>query len=149
MVKPKHKQPGFGAKVEALKKEARLGADPDAAERLRPAWRVGSVDWGGPYGWGALSEPARIKELCDRLRSFESMSWVEIESSGSHNIAVEDICKAARDRLQELNQDDVDELFSLRVTGERRVLGFREANILRLLWWDPNHEVCPSVKKHT
>ncbi len=52
----------------------------------------------------------------------------------------------ARQRLVELRQDDVDELFSLRMTGRRRVWGFREANVLRFLWWDPDHQVCPVDK---
>ena len=148
MVKPKHKHPAFGAVVDDLKKKkARLGADPGEAERSRPVWHVGSMDWDGPYGWAALTDPALVRELWERLRAFESMSWVEIEQQGgSHNVEIAKLSAEARQRLVELRQDDVDELFSLRMTGRRRVWGFREANVLRFLWWDPDHQVCPVDK---
>lgn len=143
MAKPKHKRPAFGAIVEGLKKQARLGADPDEAQRSRPVWRFVSVDWEGPFGWAALTDPALVHDVWARLRDFESMSWVDIEQAGSHNVAVEQLCAEARERLQELQQDDVDELFSLRITGQRRVWGFRDANVFRFLWWDPEHRGCP------
>lgn len=150
MPKPKpHKRTAFGAHVEALKKKPRLGGDPADAERLRPTWRVGAVDWDGPFGWGRLTEPTLLRELWQRLRDFESMSWTDIEHAGSHNVATDKLCAAARQRLEELQQDDVDDLFSLRITGRRRVWGFREANVLRLLWWDPEHQVCPSTLANT
>ena len=147
MVKPKHKQPAFGAVVKDLKnKKARLGADPGEAERSRPVWQVGSMDWDGPFGCGALTDSGAIRDLWAHLRDFESMSWVEIEQAGSHNVEVEKLSAEARERLVELRLDDIDELFSLRITGRRRVWGFRETNVLRLLWWDPEHQVCPSER---
>ena len=45
--------------------------------------------------------------------------------------------------------DDVDELYQLRVTGAERVWGIRSGPLLRLLWWDPNHEVYPVMKMGT
>ena len=30
-----------------------------------------------------------------------------------------------------------------------RTGSIRHANIMRLLWWDPEHQVCPALKKHT
>jgi hypothetical protein len=106
---PKHKRPGFGARVEELKKHARLGAAPDEAERSRPVWRVGLIDWEGPYGWGALDAVATVRELWARLRDFESMTWVDIERAGSHNVALDQLSTEARARLAELKLDDVEE----------------------------------------
>lgn len=146
---PKHKRPGFGARVEELKKHARLGAAPDEAERSRPVWRVGLIDWEGPYGWGALESAAMVRELWARLRDFESMTWVDIERAGSHNVALDQLSTEARARLAELKLDDVDELFSLRLGGKPRAWGFREANVLRFLWWDPDHQVCPAPLRNT
>jgi hypothetical protein len=145
--KKPHKRITFGASVEAQKKQARASADPSSIGRARPVWRVSSIDWGGPFGWSGLSDPGLLRELIERLRAFESMSWTSVEqSSGSHNVAVDRLCKEARDRLADLQQDDIDELFSLRITGRRRAWGFREAEVLRFLWWDPEHKVCPSLK---
>ena len=35
-------------------------------------------------------------------------------------------------------------LFSVRLTGRIRLWGLRDVSILRVLWWDPEHTVCPS-----
>ena len=59
------------------------------------------------------------------------------------------LCSHAQKRLVEMKLDDVDEVHSLRLSGVHRVWGILTENVLTLLWWDPNHEVCPSLKKHT
>lgn len=48
-----------------------------------------------------------------------------------------------------VDNDDLDQLFSLRLTVRKRVWGIKEGNIFWILWWDPEHEVCKSHKKHT
>ena len=102
----------------------------------------------GPYGWNFVSE-SDIRQVLDALRSFESMSWIAIKSSTSHNshfIAVDSLSQRARQRLNEIEQDDVDQLFSLRLSGLKRIFGFLDNGILSILWWDPEHAVCPSTK---
>lgn len=65
----------------------------------------------------------------------------------SHPIAVTGICKEARDRLTDIKRDDVDELMSFRLTGPNRVWCIQAGNIMRALWWDPEHKICPAKKK--
>jgi len=79
------------------------------------------------------------------------MTWAEISKDKKkyHPIRVDKLATEARKRLEELRQDDVDVLWSLRVQGKPRIWGIREGRVLKLLWWDPNHEVCPSKLKHT
>lgn len=77
------------------------------------------------------------------------MKWSEILNRNSHAVPISKICPEAQGRLKELKQDDVDELISLRLTGKKRVWGIRDQNILKILWWDPEHTVCPSLKRHT
>jgi hypothetical protein len=78
------------------------------------------------------------------------MTWAEIEGkTGSHFVGYSDLCKDAQDRLTALQKDEQAQLFSTRITGEKRLWGFRDIAILRVLWWDPNHSVCPSLKKGT
>ncbi|HEU0015572.1 MAG TPA: hypothetical protein VFQ45_17985 [Longimicrobium sp.] len=123
------------------------GAAPDYDGRF-PLWAFRIVDLGGPWCWGNLGGAALV-EVLQRLRDLETMTWHAIAATGSHAVGVGGLCKRARDRLAEIEQDDVDELFSLRVTGPRRVFGIRHGGVLRILWWDPRHEVYPSPRKHT
>jgi hypothetical protein len=80
----------------------------------------------------------------------ESMTWGQVEgATGSHFVEVDAIVPDAQRRLEEIGKDEQGRLFSLRITGEMRLWGIRDIAILRLLWWDPEHQVCPSHKKHT
>ena len=77
------------------------------------------------------------------------MMWKEILGRDSHEVSVEAISKAAQKRLSEIKLDDFERLVSLRFMGSERLWGIKINNILKIIWWDPNHEVYPSKKKHT
>ncbi|GFO82208.1 MAG: hypothetical protein A49_18350 [Methyloceanibacter sp.] len=78
------------------------------------------------------------------------MTWAEVDGpSGSHFVNFEKLCPAAQKRLGELEKDEQGALFSVRIQGKMRVWGIRDVGILRILWFDPNHQVCPSKKKGT
>lgn len=123
------------------------GAAPSVAT-LRPLWALRILDPDGPWGRGTITG-TDFCDLLQRLKGFESMTWGEIVGGGSHFVDVQGCSRRARDRLIELRHDDTDSLFSLRITGRRRLFGIRDANVLSILWWDPEHEVYPSSKKHT
>lgn len=106
-----------------------------------------------------ISRNFYMDELHSKLALFEAKTWDEIEKetygtkngnkSKHHCIKVKDLSQDAKKRLKELQQDDIDEVFSLRLEGELRVIGIRKLNCLSILWIDREHEVCISNKKHT
>lgn len=103
------------------------------------------MDNDGPWGWTSARFWSRIYP---KLAGFETMTWGDIKNGGSHHISIENIIKPARDRLEELRMN-IDEVFSLRLSGRERIFGLRAGRLLKLLWWDPDHEIAPSNKKHT
>lgn len=110
-------------------------------------WRVDSVDWDGPWSWANATVNDLLGIIIPRLHDFESMTWADVEGkTGSHFVAYEKLCTEAQKRLTELRWDEQAQLFSARITGKRRVWGTRDVAILRVLWWDPDHTVCPSLK---
>ncbi len=123
------------------------GEAPEYGGRF-PLWAFRIVDLGGPWCWSALGGP-ELRTVLQRLKEFESMTWQAIADTGSHSIDVDRLAKPARARLVEIQQDDVDQVYSLRCTGRRRIFGIREGGVLRILWWDSEHEVCPAPLKHT
>jgi hypothetical protein len=132
--------------LDVRKKPREEPADPTART---PVWAFRIVDIGGPWCWTRMS--ARDAEaVLRRLGSFETMTWREIDGrTGSHGVDFVDLAKEARRRLEEIEQDDAAEYFSLRIDGPGRVWGIRDEHVLKVLWWDPAHEVCPSSLKHT
>lgn len=111
----------------------------------KPVWRFNKYDkdlW-------PVKIPDFIERIFDKLADYEGMTWQEIQSASggktygtnSHFENVADLDKAAQKRLVELKLDDVDQLFSLRLTGKERLYGILENGVFAILWYDKEHEV--------
>ncbi len=113
----------------------------------KPSWRFSTVDRNGPFAWpiGTKQE----LEIVGKLHSFDSMEWSNIEGPDHHFIDLSKLSIQAKDRLQQIKQDDIDQVFSLHLQGKPRIICIRDRHIAKLLWFDPEHQVCPSKKKHT
>ena len=114
-----------------------------------PVWQIGYIDLSGPFGWGSVDRTLLLKEILPKFKSFESMKWREILGPNNHEIRIADISREAQKRLEELRILDIDQLVSLRLAGRIRVWGIKIHKTLRILWWDPEHQVYPVQKKHT
>mgnify|MGYP007119762010 CR=1 FL=1 len=94
------------------------------------------------------------KELLIALKDRESAVWSEIvtqtggrnSGTNSHYIPIYKLEKEAQKRAGELNIES-DELFSLRLTGTKRVFGILEEGVFTIIWFDRMHEICPSPKR--
>jgi hypothetical protein len=101
-----------------------------------------------PFGWHVV-DTAIMHFIRSKLTNFETMSWDAIlikAKKQNHTVPIVQLCPRARNRLKELNLDDLDGLLSLRLSGTQRVWGIFSEGVMTLLWWDPDHEVCPSLK---
>jgi hypothetical protein len=128
----------------------RGGRAPDAIPTMPFRWSTVRMDWGGPFSWSGLSAERILREIIPKLQDFEKMTWGEIEGpSGSHFVDVTALVKPARKRLKEIGMEDTDQIFSLRMGARPRIWGIRDVAVLQIIWWDPEHAVCPSQKKGT
>jgi hypothetical protein len=89
----------------------------------------------------------------DKLANFETMTWNEIlldAKKQNHNVSVDKLIKEAQERLLEIFSEQLDELTCLHLTGKGRVWGIMIGRgVMDLLWWDAEHRIYPSHKKHT
>ncbi len=92
-----------------------------------------------------------FREICNHIKSYEGMTWNQIltRTDRDHFISVAKIKRFAQDRLQTIGLDEVETLVRFRFSGRNRLWGMKEGIIFRVLWWDPEHEICPSEKRHT
>lgn len=101
-----------------------------------------------------LKENPFWSEFYSKIRHFETNLWQIIEREGygkkgktkHHYISVSDIIPEAQKRLEQLKLDDVEELYSIRLSGEIRIFGIRKFNYFQVLWFDLKHEICPSSR---
>jgi hypothetical protein len=112
-----------------------------------PVWQFNLLDWDGPWSWETIDTE---KDILKKLGHFETRTWGEIEGNkeeGSHLVKVDD-CPNPRvkERLKQLELDDIDELFSLRLSGTERIFGILDGFILKILWYDYEHKVWPTKK---
>ena len=115
----------------------------------KPVWQVRILDVDGPFGWNKIEKELFFKDILPKVQDFETMFWKDIIGSNSHEVSIDRISFSAKKRLYKLKLDDAPSLVSLRLSARERIWGIRVDNILQILWWDPNHQVYPSLKKHT
>ena len=117
----------------------------------KPSWRFTLLELVDPFGWHELNA-SKLIEIHEKLCGFEQRTWDEIlvkSKKHNHSVLKDKLGKEARDRLDKIQQDDIDELIALRLSSKERVWGIRDNAVLRLLWWHPKHQVCPASKRNT
>jgi hypothetical protein len=141
----KEKKVAFGAVPPGDKKPA-IAADPISYLHLKASWRVRHVQMATPYGWRELS-PEQIVYVQSKLSAFESMTWKEIfvdAKKQNHAIEVGDLkCDKAR-KWMESNMKGQPTLWTLRFTGKQRVWGIFSEGAYQIVFWDPEHQICPT-----
>lgn len=90
------------------------------------------------------------KAIWERMSSFEGLTVSQLRTQGSHHsVPVSRLSKEAKQRLEQLQLDDLSELWSFRVTSAKRFWCIKHENVYALLWWDPSHEVYPVTMRGT
>ena len=122
--------------------------NPSDSDSSKVSWRLSDTDRGGNWGCSlSILDDSKAKEIIRKLRDYDSMTWADLKGRNSHTIPTNKISKEAKDRLLEIEKDDVDLLFSIRISGKERLWGVREGSVFNILWWDPEHKVYPCKKK--
>lgn len=136
------KVPIFGGSPSDSRKVPAVGPIPSTNEQF-PSWRIARIELEDPFGW-QLVEQGVLHEIRKKLAQFEAKTWNEIlvkEKHWNHTVPVSKLCVPARERLKSLRLDDLEEVVSLRLTGPKRVWGYRVGPVFHVLWWDPEHHV--------
>ena len=151
MANRRNKRPRQGAEVRGGKHAAVApDAQPSSTAHEGVSWGFRYLDHADGWCWFALEGDKR-REVLRKLGELESCTWGElgrVKSAGSCKpVEIDKIpTKAAKDRLVDLQLDDRDHIWEIRLSGTERLWGFRERHVFQLLWWDPDHTVWPSSR---
>jgi hypothetical protein len=101
--------------------------------------------------WATDDDSNHFCSVAGHLKSKQSQPWSEIRGNHArdHLISIAQLSKPAQDRLEYLGLDDFEELISFHFTGKQRIFGLKVGCIFQVLWWDPDHRVCPAPLRHT
>ena len=108
------------------------------------------MDFLDPFGWHSVDAKG-ILDIREKLGHLETRSWADIlvvAKKQNHSVQIVALCKEAQSRLNSMYKGnlDIDSLVSLRLSGRERVWGILDQGVLVVLWWDPEHAVCPSLR---
>ena len=139
------------------KKQVRLRQDPSSYSESTIAWRIRLLDrvhdeWGWHLPKDSDKEHTIWSRIHNALKSYETMSWATIDKKHScHSWSVTDLPKKAQEGLlrQGLKLEQLEGLYQLAVGSKGRIFGIRDRNLFSILWWDSEHTVFPTEKKHT
>lgn len=144
------------------KKRPKWDTDPSPTKQAKNEsvedWREKPVLWSfaafDNVDWRNAHERNKDDLFCEtlmHLKSCEGRTWKQIEADRGrdHSVEVHKLTAEARKRLEEIKQGDIDSLWRLRFEGRLRIWGIRDRRVLKVIWWDPHHRICPSAKRHT
>jgi hypothetical protein len=116
----------------------------------RLCWRFKHFDHDGPWSFAGMSGKD-IRDLMECLAKFETMTVAEaFRGYPGKEYDIEAIPTAeARKRLDAIGLADMTKISVFRLGGEQRLYGFRCGTVFHVVWWDPEHVIWPSPKKHT
>ena len=137
---------------------------PHAAERepvsRPPSFSFHYADTGGSPPC-CVAPNVDADEVLRFMCTISTTTWAELRAMQTggkgkrhrkhHEIPIESLASDAQDDLVKRKLDEVvgDDVFRFRLDGTSRLWGFVVDGIFHVLWWDPEHQICPSEKSHT
>lgn len=110
---------------------------------------VFSFQWfDGVSRWGKTQE-VNFWDVAEKLKSFEQKEWKHLAgyTKRDHPIEFHKLVKDAQDLVSKMGIfDDHDEMWSLHLDGTKRLWGLKYGRYFMAVWWDPDHNICPTLK---
>ncbi len=120
-------------------------------------WMFDKIDRSGNYAFDVNRVDFDHKEVLGKMVDYSSMTWGEVKrqthddgKSKNHFLAPGSLSKEAVERLKAKDLEEFsDYIFSFALQNKIRIVGIRNGEKFHVLWYDPDHEICPSKKRHT
>lgn len=99
--------------------------------------------------WAFKPSPEDARELMRFLCQMGRLTWREIEQQQAgghkkhHDQLIESLGSDAQRNIARNKLDEIfgDSIFRFRLSGQKRLWGFRDSRTFHAVWWDPNHKV--------
>ena len=120
-------------------------------------WMFDKIDRNGSFAFDIHRSDFRSDIIMEKLIDYSSMTWDEIKKqthdkgkSKHHLLSIDSLSKDAFERLKAKQlEEESDSIFSFALQNKLRVVGIREGRYFHVIWYDPEHRICPATKKNT
>lgn len=138
--------------------QKRTKQPPASTNGLCPIWVFSQIDRDGDFAFNPNRKDFNHTEVLNKIIYYSGMTWNEILAqthdkgkTKHHMLSYDSLSPKAKKRLDFLNNQRNerirDNLFSFALQNKLRIIGMRDDEKFYVLWYDPEHEVCPSNLK--
>jgi hypothetical protein len=139
-------------KGQPLSKTAKAELPAVPAQQQTPLFCFCYADTSTRNAWKFEPDADEAPGLFDFLTKIGRSTWSEIERMQTgvrnrhrkhHSLPIASIESAAISDIRNRKLDETfgDSIFRFRVSGEKRLWGFRRDRTFHVVWWDPHHKV--------
>ena len=134
-----------------------VSSESHSTDGKKVVWCFDMIDRSGKFAFDLEREEFQHKEFMQKMVDYSSMTWSEVKrqthdngKSKHHFLSEDSLSKEALVRMQSRQLGEYsDSIFSFALQNKLRIVGIREDEHFHVLWYDPEHEICPSKKKNT
>jgi hypothetical protein len=139
----------------AASKEPKARAPSASTQSEHPVFCFRRAHRNADERWAFKPSQDDAQEVFSFLCDLAQQTWAEIESATTggrnrhrkhHSQEVESFCSEAKRDFQQarLAEQFEEEMFRFRLSGQKRLWGFRVGHVFHVVWWDPGHLVYPT-----
>jgi hypothetical protein len=117
-------------------------------------WSFQNIDRDGHFAFNCGRDDLNCDTVLLSIVEYSGRKWKEIDTethdngkSKHHFLEYDKLSFRARQRIVAKRlQQDTDLIFSLRLSNKVRIIGLRKDDRLEVIWFDPEHDFCPSTR---
>ena len=115
-------------------------------------WRFDRLDKDGPFAFDLLRKDFKHQEVLGKIIEYSNMTWDSVkkqthDKKSKHHYLESGFSASALQRIKvKLSEDEQDSIFSFALQNKLRLIGIREQEKFHVIWYDPEHQFCPSKK---
>ena len=143
-----------GAKREGIQK--RVSAERYSSDGDKVQWRFDRLERNGKFAFDLSRADFDHREVLEKIIAYSNMTWSDVKKqthdrkgkSKHHFLDMSSISADGRDSFKSRGFEGVydDSIFSFSFQNKLRIIGIRENEKFYAVWFDPQHEFCPSKK---
>jgi len=112
------------------------------------------IDRDGIFAFHPDRDDFNANNIMKKIIEYSTMTWEELlkqthdqSKSKHHFLSYDSLSREAKERVNlKINETENECIFSFALNNMTRVIGIRDKEKFYVMWFDPNHQFCPSHK---